>query len=255
MAAAFTFPPFLELIADMEARQIRRFVDIERQFLAVMGDFDARQAAGQLSSGENQNKGKFFNELVARLLERCAGFGVAQRGKRRGVLFPTVDVDLCYPAESLRPPLMIAETKMLGTPEHPGNRAGGPLGRAVSSDLDKRIREIALNVIDLKLADADGSPSPIGDISTWIQSTRPAFFALFGGRITGEGDLRRSLGKVQYLANSYGNGVGLALYEPVDPSTPAGRVTYRSIVSPGGMSIDDTITRMCRLIRSAHGQS
>lgn len=58
------------------------------------------------------------------------------------------------------------------------------------------------------------------------------------------------VGRFQYLANSYANGVGLALFEPVDPSTPHGRVTYRSIPPPGGMSIDDVVKRMCRVIKS-----
>jgi hypothetical protein len=184
------------------------------------------------------------------LVERCAGFGVAQRGKRPGVLLPQVDVDLCYPADVKSRPSLIAEVKMAGTPKHPGSPTAPLLGRRASADVDKRIREVALNVIDLKLADVQGGTATIGDITSWIQETRPRFFAIFGLRIVDDNDLRTVIGRFQYLANSYANGVGLALYEPVDRSTPAGRVTYRSIAPPGGLSVDDAVKRMCRVIKS-----
>lgn len=247
----FSFAPFRALLERVEAERIETFAEIEPDFLQAMGAFDTLMAAGQLSAGENQNKGLFFNELIARLVERCAGFGVAQRGKRPGILLPQVDVDLCYPADRTARPALIAEVKMAGTPKHPKNPTAGPIGRRASADVDKRIREIALNVIDLKLADVQGGTTTIGDITSWIQETRPRFFALFGLRVIDANDLRTLIGRFQYLANSYANGVGLALFEPVDPTTAEGRVTYKSIAAPGGMSIDDTVKRMCRVIKSA----
>jgi hypothetical protein len=235
----------------VDAESIETFSAIEPDFLRAMSAFDHRLAAGELTPGENQNKGLFFNELVARLVERCAGFGVAQRGKRPGILLPQVDVDLCYPSDRKARPALIAEVKMAGTPKHPGSRKAKAMGRRGSADVDKRIREIALNVIDLKLADVQGGTTPIGDITSWIQEIRPRFFAIFGFRIIDSNDLRTVIGRFQHLANSYANGVGLALFEPVDRSTREGRVSYRPIPSPGGMSIDDAVKRMCRVIKSA----
>src|SRR6266566_1814235 len=216
----FSFPEFRTLLDRMEAQAIASFADVEQDFVKAMSAFDHRVAAGDFTSGENQNKGLFFNELVARLVERCAGFGVAQRGKRPGVLLPQIDVDLCYPADRKARPALIAEVKMAGTPKHPGSPTAGPMGRRASADVDKRIREIALNVIDLKLADVQGGITTIGDITSWIQETRPRFFAIFGFRIIDDNDLKTVIGRFQYLANSYANGVGLALFEPVDSSTP-----------------------------------
>jgi hypothetical protein len=235
----------------VEADRVETFAEIEPEFLRAMSAFDQQMATGVLTAGENQNKGLFFNELIARLVERGAGFGVAQRGKRPGILVPQLDVDLCYPADRTARPALIAEVKMAGTPKHPGNPTAGSLGRRASADVDKRIREIALNVIDMKLADVQGGTTTIGDITSWIQETRPRFFAIFGLRIIDANDLRTVIGRFQYLANSYANGVGLALFEPVDPSTPEGRITYQSIPPPGGMSIDDAVKRMCRVIKSA----
>ncbi len=253
-ATPFSFGPFQELLVHVEAHAVQTFAEIEFQFVAAMSAFDHRLAAGDLTSGQNQNKGLFFNELIARLVERCAGLGVAQRGKRPGVLLPVVDVDLCYPADPKARPAIIAEVKMAGTPKHPRSPQAGVMGRPASADVDKRIREIALNVIDLKLADVQGGTTSIGDITSWIQETRPRFFALFGLRVIDDNDLRKVLARFQYLANSYANGVGLALYTPVDPSTPEGRVTYTPVAPPGGMSIDDTVKRICRLVKAAAEQ-
>jgi len=250
MASPYEFPPFRELLDAVTREGIDTFSALEARFVAAMSAFDTLQAAGELSSGQNQNKGLFFNELMGRLLERCAGVGVAKRGKRRGVLLDNVDVDLCFPASG--PPLVIAETKMGGTCQHPGNAGRTPVeGRRASADTAKRVREIAFNVIDLKLADAAGGSAPIGDVATWIQQQRPAVFAMFGFRLTGDQDHALVVRDAQQLANSYANGVGLALYRPRDVTTSAGRTDYLSVRPPGGMSIDEALRRMCRLIRSA----
>jgi hypothetical protein len=254
VAEPFSFPPFRALLERMEASATETYAEIENEFVAAMSAFDHLLAAGELTSGQNQNKGLFFNELIARLIERCAGLGVAQRGKRPGILLPTVDVDICYPPDPKTRPAMIAEVKMAGTPKHPRSPQAGIMGRPAAADVDKRIREIALNVIDLKLADVQGGTTSIGDITSWIQETRPRFFALFGLRIVDDNDLRKVLARFQYLANSYANGVGLALYRPVDPSTAEGRVTYQPVPSPGGMSVDDTVRRICRLVKAAADQ-
>lgn len=254
MSESFSFPPFQGLLARLDAEAIGTFAEIENDFVSAMAAFDHHIAKGDFTSGQNQNKGLFFNELIARLIERCAGLGVAQRGKRPGILLPTVDVDLCFPADPATRPAIIAEVKMAGTPKHPRSPQAGIMGRPAAADVDKRIREVALNVIDLKLADVQGGTTSIGDITSWIQETRPRFFALFGLRVIDANDLRKVLARFQYLANSYANGVGLALYQPVDPSTEEGRITYRVVAPPGGMSIDDTVKRICRLIKAAADQ-
>lgn len=255
--SGFAFDPFTELIEAIPSEDIRRFSDLQDRFIEAMSAFDKEQAAGHLTSGQNQAKGLFFNEVIALLIERCVGqgLGVARRGKRPGILLENVDVDICYPPDPGTRPEVIAETKMLGTPKHPGSPRQGRLGRPGSSDLDKRTREIALSVIDLKLADAQGGTTAIGDITTWIQQTRPPFFAFFGHRVVSEGDLKKIIDRADLLDGSYANGVGLVLYEPVDSSTDEGLVTYRSIPVPRSKSIDHAIERICRLIRGVAGSA
>ena len=92
MPSPFEFAPFRELLDAVTREDIGTFAALEPRFLAAMSAFDQVRAAGGLTSGQNQNKGLFFNELTGRLLERCAGVGVAKRGKRRGVLLDAVDV-------------------------------------------------------------------------------------------------------------------------------------------------------------------
>jgi len=250
VANPFEFAPFRELLDAVLIEDIGSFAALETRFLRAMSAFDTLQAAGRLSSGQNQNKGLFFNELMGRLLEQCAGVGVVKRGKRRGVLLEKVDVDLCFPATG--PPVVIAETKMAGTCQHPGNSGTTPVeGRRASADTAKRVREIALNVIDLKLADAASGAAPVGDIATWIQQQRPAVFAMFGFRLTNDQDHALAVRDAQQLANSYANGVGLALYRPRDTTTVAGRTDYVAVKPPGGMSIDDALRRLCRQVRAA----
>lgn len=91
-----------------------------------MSAFDIVHAVGGLTSGQNQNKGLFFNELIGRLLEQCAGVGVAKRGKRR-VSSWSRSTSTCA---SRRAVLLRSSPK------------------------------IPLNVIDLKLADAAGGFRP-----------------------------------------------------------------------------------------------
>lgn len=140
--ASFSFRPFDEVLAAVDRERLQQFSVIEDRFVAAMGEFDRLRVAGQITPGQNQNKGFFFNELIVRLLERCAGQGVAKRGKRPGVLLEVVDVDVCFP-ETGRP-VMIAETKMLGTPSTLGTLAvpspkAGPC-RPTSTSASARLR-------------------------------------------------------------------------------------------------------------------
>ncbi|GAB3198157.1 hypothetical protein GCM10027261_24960 [Geodermatophilus arenarius] len=246
------FAPFADLLAAVEEQAITRFSSIEAHFIAAMGAFDTEIArpGGQWTSGDNQGKGKFFNELTAALLQNLTGQPIIQRGKRPGVLLDNVDVDLCFPLDGA--PLVIAETKMLGTPQHPRNETSQHIrGRRSTADLPKRIREIALNVIDLKLAAPAGRAEPIGDIATWIQRQSPAFYALFGLRVADDYDHEQLVAQAQMLSNSYANGVGLVLYRPTDISTPVGRTTYARVRPPRGLALDDALARMAREITAS----
>ena len=47
-------------LALVKSKDIRTFREMEDDFVAVMSAFDQRVAAGEFTSGQNQNKGFFF---------------------------------------------------------------------------------------------------------------------------------------------------------------------------------------------------
>jgi hypothetical protein len=242
------FPAFQALLDRVATSGAGTFAAVEAEFLAAMGAFDLQVAAGTLSSGENQAKGQFLVELVALLAENRSGVDLARRARRPGVLLQHVDVDLCHPLTGT--PELVVEAKMAGTPKHPGSPTAGPLGRRASADVDKRVRELALSVIDLKLGSMGGE-FVIGDVPAWLRETLPRFVAVFGLRVIDEADRRAALDRLRHLASSYASGVGVALFEPADPSSAEGRVSYRPIPSPAGMSVDDAVQAMCASLRRA----
>src|SRR3954447_13920418 len=99
------FKAFTDVLHSARTRStVPAFADLVDDVIAALGAFDTEMARGKFTSGEYQAKGLFFNELIASLIERRAGAGVAKRGKRPGILLANVDVDICYPSEaSLRP--------------------------------------------------------------------------------------------------------------------------------------------------------
>ena len=55
--------------------------EVETDFLRAMEKFDANIAAGFADMGDLQNgKGDFFNDLLALILENCAGVTLFSRG-------------------------------------------------------------------------------------------------------------------------------------------------------------------------------
>lgn len=114
----FVFVPFDDVILAVRDAQVKRFSEIEAPVLAAIGHFDRLRVTGEVGRGDYQTKARFFNELIASLIDACVGGGqaVAVRGKRPGVLLPQVDVDICFPSDPRARPLLIAETKIMGRP-------------------------------------------------------------------------------------------------------------------------------------------
>src|SRR5579864_6372833 len=72
--------------------------EIEADFLRAMEEFDANIADGSADMGDLQNgKGDFFNDLLALLLENCAGVALYSRGGVPGLIFPKHNLDVTFP--------------------------------------------------------------------------------------------------------------------------------------------------------------
>ena len=72
---------------------------VEHDFLRAMEGFDANVASGAADIGDLQNgKGDFFNDLLALLLENCAGVTLYSRGGVPGLMFPKHNLDVTFPS-------------------------------------------------------------------------------------------------------------------------------------------------------------
>jgi len=114
---------------------------VEAEFLNTMSIFDAGLPttldpgdAGSVQSrhlsGAIQNgKGDWFNNVIALLLERCAGIDTLYVRRRvPGLIIPEHNLDGVYPGDTGREIEFLLEAKMMGTPRHANSsneKAGG----------------------------------------------------------------------------------------------------------------------------------
>ena len=213
-----------------------------------MEAFDANLASGVADMGDLQNgKGDFFNDLLALLLENCAGVTLYSRGGVPGLIFPKHHLDVTFPSTGVVQ--FMLEAKAVGTPKHPGSLKEAPIGRPGSADLDKRIKEIGFKTIDLKaeyariLAEQGGQPSAIaGNLTTWLHSVRPRSYVFFAARVTGTNDHHRVV-HFANLAAQVSDAVGVFCFTPVSSSQPT---KYRSLPVPPHVELARVLFNACQ---------
>ncbi len=210
-----------------------------------MWRFDENFAAGHATQGDNQNgKGDSFGDFICGLLERCSGKNLNYRPSVPGRIFRSHALDAAYPASGVVE--VFIETKTAGAPKSPRNpRQRNPLGRAGSSDLDKRVKEAGLKTIDLKAewARNEGAGSgPAGDLIAWLRRAKPSCHILFAVRVVDSNDLRQTIKKAQSAAQLM-DGCGLFCYQP------AGRA-YEPLEVPLELEMDRAVTRICEQLRA-----
>jgi hypothetical protein len=221
---------------------------VEDGFLRGMEGFDANVASGVANMGDLQNgKGDFFNDLLALLLENCAGVTLYSRGGVPGLIFPKHTLDVTYPSTGLVE--FMLEAKAVGTPKHPGSPRAKAIGRAGAADLDKRVKEIGFKAIDLKgeysrrMAREGQSPSVIsGDLTAWLHSVRPRSYVFITARAINEKDRDR----VQRFANltaQVSDGVGVFCFTPVAPDQPT---TYKRLSVQPHLELARVLYKACQ---------
>jgi hypothetical protein len=222
--------------------------EVEGLFLRGMEGFDQNVAVGIADMGDLQNgKGDFFNDLLALLLENCAGIQLFSRGQVPGLIIPRHNLDVTYP--SAGPIEFVLEAKALGTPKHPGSPKAKPAGRDGSADLDKRIKEIGFKTIDLKaeysrIAASKGtSPTSIsGDLTTWLRAAKPKSYVFLAARVISEKD-RARLVRMADQALLVSDAVGVYCFGPVAVTE---FTTYRVEPVPSHLQLDRVLFRACQ---------
>lgn len=248
MATSVGCAPLHQMYASAVTLGAKTWKEVEEPYLRAMERFDDNIVDGTASMGDLQNgKGDFFNDLLALLLENCAGIDLFARGDVPGLAFPRHKLDVTYPHVGAAEFLL--EAKAVGTPKHPGSPKQRDVGRAGAADLDKRIKEIGFKVIDLKaeyariMTQEGFEPKAAGgDLTSWLRTVRPTTYLFIAARVTGGGDLQR----VQQFARIAGqlvDAVGVYCYGPKDAAQPT---VYEALPVGSDIELDRVLFRACR---------
>lgn len=226
--------PFLPVYDEARNNAYGSWEQIEPAFLQAMGEFDTSIAASigtemsddeksELSADLQNGKGDFFNDLLALLLQNCAGIEtLSTRGAVPGLIVPVHNLDGVYPSSG--PIRFMLEAKMFGTPKHINSPKQHVQGRRGSADIDKRVKELAFKSIDLKgeysrLRTAEGEPSRSGgagggDLTMWLRGQEPKIYFFIGVRVVNQADFDRAI-RWAATAEQVVDSVGVYCFEPV----------------------------------------
>jgi hypothetical protein len=240
--------PLKEAYERALAIQPKTWSQVQDIFLRGMEGFDRNIATGVADMGDLQNgKGDFFNDLLAVLLENCAGVELYSRGGVPGLTFPKHNLDITFPRTGTIE--FILEAKAVGTPKHPGSPKAQAIGRRGSADLDKRVKEIGFKTIDLKaehariMAAQGDSPQAIaGDLTTWLHSVKPRSYVFFAARVVSDKD-RDSVIRFADRAGLVSDAVGLFCFRPVSTDQPT---QYKAEHVPSTIALDRVLFRACQ---------
>jgi len=223
-----------------------------------MAAFDACVSAGLSTQADRQNgKGDYFNDLLAHLLEAASGLPLVNRRVVEGEIFTNHNLDVTYPGSGIAE--VLVETKMLGTPKHPGSTKQKATGRDGSADYLKRAKELAFKAVDIKagfgiqIAKQGGHQAPLaGDLATWSKHSKPKTYYLMAVRVTGEADLRACIDTSQSLEKLL-DGVGLFAYtndhlaEPAKDYVPA---SFKLASIPRSLQLNVTLNTISNILLS-----
>jgi hypothetical protein len=246
------------LIARIQAEGVRRFSEVEDEWLQLMWSLDAFRVAGLSPAGMGKGgeggfegvyrgKGNWFALLLALLIDNQTGQLVGSRTRIQG-FSQLHQIDLAWPAREVDP-LVCAETKVTGAPAFRRTPARGAM-----SDWSNRRKELKFAAADLKLARRQ-QETAIQHWDVWRQGAPPKCFFLWAARldlIRGD-SIERMADEAQSLVNTYLDGAGVFAWRENDSGSgyEAVRVPPRSRVS----DLDDVLYRIASEIDEASGKS
>jgi hypothetical protein len=234
------------------AMSAKSWEQVEDLFLRAMEEFDTNVATGIADAGDLQNgKGDFFNDVLALLLENCAGVELWSRGGVPGLIIPKHNLDITYPNDG--PIEFVLEAKAVGTPKHPLAERAGPLGRPGAADLDKRVKEIAFKTIDLKaeyarhaVSRGQTSKAMAGDLGTWLRSVKPRSFVFMSARVVSDHDRKRVI-QFAELAAQVSDACGVFCFGPSSEKNPT---KYAALPVPPQVELKRVLFRACQELQA-----
>lgn len=222
---------------------------VEELFLGALAGFDTKVAAGETTQGERQNgKGDFFNDLLALVLENCAGVQLYSRGRVPGFIFPQHNLDVTYPNSGVVK--FTLEAKATGSPKGPHNPAQkNPLGRDGANDLEKRVKEGSFKVIDLKaeygriMAAAGKSPAQMSaNLTNYLRKQEPTAYLFIASRCTSEADRDRVESFGRKAAQVF-DGVGVYCFTPTSTDAPTAK--YKRLEVSSDLELERRLHDAC----------
>lgn len=245
------------LVAEVQDRGIRKFSEIQDQWMDLMWSLDAFRVAEIAPSGMGKggtgglegvyrSKGNWLALLLSLLIENQTGQVIGSRTEIQG-FSQMHQIDLAWPSRKVDP-LVCAETKVTGAPPF-----GSTPARGAMSDWSNRRKELKFAATDLKLARRQ-QETAIKHWDVWRQDAPPKCFFLWAARLddTKRDSVEKMADGAQSVVNTYLDGAGVfawkanasgTAYEPV--AVPA-----RSRIS----DLDDVLYRIASEIHKAAGR-
>lgn len=246
-----------ELIARVQGRAIRKFSDVQDDWMRLMWSLDAFRIAGLTPSGMGKGgssgfegvyrgKGNWFALLLSLLIENQTGQIVGSRTRIQG-FSQLHQIDLAWPSRKIDP-LVCAETKVTGAPAF-----GDTPARGATSDWSNRRKELKFAATDLKLARRQQETS-IQHWDVWRQDAPPKCFFLWAARLDPlkRDSVDRMADGAQSVVNTYLDGAGVFAWKENTGGTgyEAAPVPARSRIS----DLDDVLYRIASEINKAAGK-
>jgi len=244
------------LIRRVQDQAIRRFSEIQDDWVQLMWSLDAFRVAGLTPTGMGKggqggfegvyrSKGNWFALLLALLIDNQTGHLVGSRTRVQG-FSQLHQIDLAWPARELDP-LVCAETKVTGAPAF-----GKTPARGAMSDWSNRRKELKFAATDLKLA-RRRQETVIQHWDVWRRDAPPKCFFLWAARLdpTKGDSVDRMADGAQSAVNTYLDGAGVFAWKENKPGTGYVPVPVppRSRIS----DLDDVLYRIASEINLAAG--
>ena len=243
----------------IQLEAIRRFEDIQQDWLDLMWALDAYRKESALPPGMLKadgspftsidalvrSKGNWFADIVALLLGNQTEQELGSRSRVRG--FSQVhQIDVAWPVRDIDP-LICAETKVTGGPAYASYGARGAM-----SDWTNRRKELKFAATDLKLY-RRGFETNIDHWDVWRSRQPPKTYFLWAARLRPSDRIADMVGEVQELVNTYLDGAGVFGWRENADETAYEAVPLPATATARVSNLDDVLHRIASEIRNMAG--